>query len=193
MADYDRGRNKGKVAPKVTNRKASITISVSIDPRRLAEAVTYLERNGITVQSKSDIGAKCIEAIAMHAVSQGEVPSCDALDTAFNFLEKKGFTWTRERDKRRIANLLTMESADRTGYGSGFDPSGSDSSLKEGEQEELMRKAREYALELKRQQEAPPTPSTNASPGTRLEKDSTYREKEREELERIKQQLRERG
>lgn len=118
----NKGANDGKIQPKSTSREPTISMSVRVDPRHLAEVVMMLEKNGITGQTKSSLGRICIEIVADKAVEQGLVPRCETISKAFNLLKRRGITWNRDQDVSRVSNLLTFESAHLESYGDGFDP-----------------------------------------------------------------------
>lgn len=117
-----RGSNKGKITPNSNNRDATISITVNVDLRRMAEALAFLLNKGYRdAGSKSGLGRLCIEAVAMSGRKEG-IPECETIEDALRYLRENGITWTRDKDKTRLGNLLKFESAHLEGYGTGFDP-----------------------------------------------------------------------
>jgi hypothetical protein len=164
----------------MSDTKKSIPITVNIDPRRLAEALSYLKQRGYTTRSKSGVGARCIMAVANAAVESGDVPECETFNQAFSFLEKNGLGFNRDRDERKKIDLLTDEDIrleDR-------DEIKDEQELRD-EAREFMNRRRtatdEYSPHIKeREGEAQLTQSQ------RLDKDSDSDDKMRDALEQVR-------
>ncbi|KKK52222.1 hypothetical protein LCGC14_3107090 [marine sediment metagenome] len=86
-----------------------INISSRVDPKTLATAALFLEKQGWAVETKSDLVEACFKMIAVLSQGVGEFSIPDQYEDAFDILSRFGIEWKGKRAEREKLHALQYD------------------------------------------------------------------------------------